>query len=178
MGIVGEMRAAIGVVDALPEGRRDDLWMFLKASNGSPFFRFGVEPPGSASLLPVRRSWLFMASIPGRQDYEEEIAPIATDGPTIVSGVARAFWRLGTESGHPDAGLLLQAFVMGRSSGDSLTLAGAGEALADSLIRDEDYRDALAVLTAAHDGALRVPDGATLWRIEQKLAWVTARVPG
>lgn len=173
------MKSAARIVDALPEGRRDDLWAFLKAPNGSPFFRFGVAPPGTASLLPAGRVWRLGMQIPGIHESVDDIAPIAADGRTVVSSVARAFWRIGwTTRGRPDTadGLLLQAYLMGRSSADASTVAGAGELLGDRAAQDGNYGDAVTLLSAAQEAATFLRDGAMLARIQSKLAWVNQRI--
>jgi len=178
VGIIQENKSAIAVVEVLPDRFTTRMWAFLKAPNGSPFFRFMVGPPAHASLLPVRGKWKLVANVPGQSDVAVDVASQTSDGRTIVTAVARALMSVGLQAmpTHRESAcqFLRQAHVYSFAAGDMRVAARSGELLADELVKAQppDLDGAQEVLERAIAAAKSVRDDAGLLRLRLKLDWV------
>ena len=138
-------------MQVLPDRFETESWSYLKAPNGSPFFRFDVSERASASLLPVRGRWVLAVAIPPAPDFSRDIAAMKSSGETVVGSLGRAFYDIGLLAMRQDRELglsfILQAVLCSTSAGDPVTTAPAGVLVGDALVSGGFFDTAQIALT-------------------------------
>ena len=180
MGIFNEVRSATSIAQVLPDRFETESWSYLKAPNGSPFFRFDVSEAARASLLPVRGRWVLAVLIPPTAEFSRDIASMTSSGETIIGNLGRAFYDIGLhllrQGRHLGQSFMLQAVICSTSAGDPAVTAPAGVLVGDALVAEGGLDTAEIVLAQAADAAHALGDQQLREGILAKLNWIRANV--
>lgn len=181
MGIVAEVRSAVSIVDVLPDRYESGSWAFLKAPNGSPFFRFEISDTAAASMLPVRGRWKLVVSQPPYVEFDRDVAAQAAAGDMIVTRLGRVFADVARDAIAYDRnaglGFYLQALQCALACGDAATAVNAAVVLGDKAVENNDFAAARVALVEAQKAAFATGDPHTIESVRTRLVWVQSKLP-